>query len=337
MKVKNGQEKPRFFYLVPGTRSHRFGNETRWQYLKRLLFRGKSQVPVGGVKVIYQHCDLLNRNGYKAYPVHLGDFRVNWFPHETSPISEKDVLSFSRESDILVCPEIIPKAAEAFSCKRKIAFIQNWSLTQIGTGPDKSYEDYGFTNLLVCSHYIQGYMKDRSKLPCAVVINGIDLDVFRNLPERKIPRKVLYLNRKNVDDGRKAIRFLEQGIRKTAKFVELENRFTQDQIAGIYQEADIFMALGYPEGFALPPLEAMASGCAVIGFTGNGGTEHMIDGKTALIAPDGDTEALSHCLKRVLTNEEIKEEIRMGGLEKAQEFSLERMEGELLAFASSFY
>ncbi len=97
------------------------------------------------------------------------------------------------------------------------------------------------------------------------------------------------------------------------------------------------MAIGYPEGFALPPLEAMACGCAVIGFTGGGGTEHMIDGRTALIAPDGDTEMLAHCLKRVLTDDTLKEKIRTGGLNKAREFSIERMERELLAFAAKFH
>jgi len=83
----------------------------------------------------------------------------------------------------------------------------------------------------------------------------------------------------------------------------------------------------------LPPLEAMACGSVVIGFTGGGGLEHMIDGQSALVAPDGDSAALSDCLSRVLQEPELKESLRAQGLAKSAEFPLLRMEREVLAFA----
>ncbi|MFC1843877.1 glycosyltransferase family 4 protein [Thermodesulfobacteriota bacterium] len=336
MKKKKGTKNPRFFYLVPYVGSKRLSTETYWQYLKRRLLWGNRQLPVGGIKIIYQHCYLLKKNGYEAYPVHTYNFKINWFSHNLSPISVKKALNLIQESDILVCPEVTPKEAKPFKCRRKIVFVQNWALTE-ATGPDKSYEDYGFYQLLSCSHYNKDFMKGRSTLPCSVVVNGIDLTVFRHLPERKKARTVLYLNRKKADDARQAIKALGPEIYKTARFIELESRYTQNEIVEYYQEADIFLALGYPEGFALPPLEAMACGCAVVGFTGGGGAEHMIDGQTALIAPDGDVQALSDCLKRILTNDTLKEKIRTGGLNKAKEFSIGRMERDLLAFVNSFH
>jgi glycosyltransferase involved in cell wall biosynthesis len=39
--------------------------------------------------------------------------------------------------------------------------------------------------------------------------------------------------------------------------------------------AHIFLGTGFPEGFALPPLEAMAAGCVPVGFGGLGGFEYM--------------------------------------------------------------
>lgn len=327
---------PRFFYLVPSQTKKRLDGEGRWQHMKRLLFRGNRQLPSGGVKIIYQHCDLLRKNGYEAYPVHLGNFRVDWFSHDVKAVSEKEAIAMVRKTDILVCPEIIPSAAGAFSCKRKVAFIQNWALVEIGTKSDKRYEDYGFAGLLSCSRYIKNYMKNRSQLTCKVVINGIDLNEFHPDPDRRSPESILYLNRRNVADARKAIELFERETGKINHFEELENKYSQQEIISFYQKADVFMAIGYPEGFALPPLEAMACGCAVIGFTGGGGLEHMIDGKSALIAPDGDAPALSHCLKQILNNKGLKEKIRAGGFNKAQEFSLQRMETDLLTFASSF-
>jgi len=322
--------------LVPSAKPKRGSQETRWQYIKKRLLWGNKQSPAGGIKVIYQHCDLLNQNGYKAYPVHLDDFQIKWFPYLSTPIKEKDAIHMIKETDVLVCPELIPRAAEPFSCKNKIAFVQGSSLVQKALGPDKSYKDFGFNRLLVCSHYLQNYMESRSELPCSLVMNGIDLGIFSHFPDRKKYLKVLYLNRRNASDARQAIRGLAPKIRKAACFVELECRYNQNQMAKYYQKADIFIALGYPEGFALPPLEAMACGCAVVGFTGGGGTEHMIDGKTALVAPDGDIEKLSYCLSKFIIDEKLKENIRMGGLSKSNEFSIKRMEKDLLTFASSF-
>jgi hypothetical protein len=36
----------------------------------------------------------------------------------------------------------------------------------------------------------------------------------------------------------------------------------------------VFLSIGYPEGFSLPPAEAMSSDCFVVGYHGNGGDFH---------------------------------------------------------------
>ena len=327
---------PRFFYLIPALSRNRFSYETSWAHFRRLLFGGKRQVPSGGVKIIYQHCDLLNRNGLHAYPVHLGDFVIDWFTHETAPITREQALAMMGPEDVLICPEVIPRMADPFPCRRKIAFVQNWFLPDLATGPGKSYEDFGFSGLLSCSQYIKEYMAPRSRLACQLVMNGIDLNVFSPEPPKRVARRVLCFNRRNIQDARAARQLLPPALRESATFIELENKYSQKQIIGFYRSADIFMAIGYPEGFALPPLEAMACGCAVIGFTGGGGGEFMIDGETALVSPDGNAQSLACNLKRVLTDDGIREKIRSGGTAKASQYSLERMEQELLCFADSF-
>jgi glycosyltransferase involved in cell wall biosynthesis len=332
----DGSPEPRFFYLIPALSRRRFSYESSWAHFRRVLRGSRGQVPSGGVKIIYQHCDLLNKNSFRAFPVHLGDFTIDWFPHESTPVSRQQALEMIREQDVLVCPEVIPRAAWPFACGHKIIFVQNWFLPDIATGPDKSYEDFGSSGLLACSQYIQEYMAGRSRLSCRVVTNGIDLAAFSPAPQQRIPLRVLCFNRRNIQDARDAIQLLPPSVRQSATFVELENRYTQQQVIDFYRSADIFMAIGYPEGFALPPLEAMACGCAVVGFTGGGASEFMLDGETALIAADGDAQELARCLERVLTDAELREKLRSAGTARAQRYSLQRMEQELLSFAKSF-
>ena len=326
---------PTFYYLIPGLTKGRLDGESWIRYWKRSIFNRKKQLPSGGVKIIYQHCDILNENGYSAIPVHIGDFAVDWFPHRSKPIDKQEALRIMDKNDILICPEIMPGIADDFPCETKVAFIQNWALTDIGTGPDKRYEDFGFSRLLACSHYIKNYMREESTLSCDVVTNGIDLDIFHAPQQKKTGCEIVALNRRNIADAREALERLSDSLKMKVEFTILENKYTQAEIAEYFRKADIFLSVGYPEGFALPPLEAMASGCAVVGFTGGGGGEHMIDGETALVASNGNTEELASCLESILENPSLKEKIREGGMQKSREFSLKNMERQLLEFADS--
>ena len=55
-------------------------------------------------------------------------------------------------------------------------------------------------------------------------------------------------------------------------FVEISGLAHSDVIS-ILRKSVIFLSFGHPEGFGLPVAEAMACGCAVIGYSGLGGRE----------------------------------------------------------------
>jgi glycosyltransferase involved in cell wall biosynthesis len=48
---------------------------------------------------------------------------------------------------------------------------------------------------------------------------------------------------------------------------------SRPQVAQTLAESQVFVSLSKDEGLGLPPLEAMAAGCLVAGFTGGGGQE----------------------------------------------------------------
>ena len=56
------------------------------------------------------------------------------------------------------------------------------------------------------------------------------------------------------------------------EIVEIKNK-TEQQVARILRDSLVFLSFGFPEGFSLPPAEAMACGCIVIGYHGMGGAE----------------------------------------------------------------
>jgi glycosyltransferase involved in cell wall biosynthesis len=46
-------------------------------------------------------------------------------------------------------------------------------------------------------------------------------------------------------------------------------------VAAALAASHLFLAAGFPEGCPLPPLEAMACGCVVVGYAGCGGYDYL--------------------------------------------------------------
>jgi glycosyltransferase involved in cell wall biosynthesis len=323
----------RYFYLVPKGRVRWKQGEPLHRFLVRLLRERRHQRPVGGVKVIYQHCGILCDHGIEAFAVHVGGrFQVDWFPHSVPVLSEAQALRLVRPGDVLVCPEIVPERAVAFPCRRRVLFIQGLQAARLGLQRVPSYRDAGLTEVLVCSRFLGEFAVRHSDLPCVRVRNGIDLGFFRPEPLARVPGSVFYLGRKDVLEARAAIALLPASVRETSEFVELQHSCSQQEMVRHYQAADVVMPVSRTEGFGLPPLEAMACGCAVVGYTGGGGDEFMHDGGTALVAADGDTQGLARQLSRVLTDPAVRERVRAGGAAIAQEYGLDGMAEDLMAW-----
>lgn len=288
-------------------------------------------VPVGGIKVIYQHCQILKELGYEAYPLIMGSYIGNFFGYELDLKHIRDIGFKLNPGDVVVSTEFAPYEGLAFTGATNILFLQNWAnlegrLKQEDVG--KSYLDLGYDYVITCGQYCTEMILNKMGISSTTITNGIDQTRFINDDNKRIPGRVLALSRKNPDDLKKIISYFD-GDSVDFRIVD---GLTQNQLIQEYQQADIFLAIGYPEGFSLPPLEAMSCGCAVVGFTGKGGNEFMINEQTALVAEDGDCETAAKQLKRLLQDEQMKETIRTNGINKARQYSLENTKALLNDF-----
>jgi GT2 family glycosyltransferase/glycosyltransferase involved in cell wall biosynthesis len=194
-------------------------------------------------------------------------------------------------------------------------------------------------------------------LDAELIPPGIDLDTFRSLAGvRRREDMVLALGRSNplknlplTIDAWRALRdppgtgerpelclfgiepelAREQGMR----YVEAPS---DEQVNELFNQATVFVQTSTHEGFALPPLEAMAAGGAVVCTDAHGNRDFCVDGENCLM-PEPNAAAVSAALARLLGDPELRERLGRAGVETARDYAWERridaLEGFLEAVA----
>jgi len=102
-----------------------------------------------------------------------------------------------------------------------------------------------------------------------------------------------------------------------------------DDLPALLSLADVFAYPSLYEGFGLPPLEAMACGTPVV--ASNTSCLPEVLGEAALFIDPTDVRPLAETLHRVLTDEELRQDMSKRGLARATQFSWSTSAQKLLA------
>src|SRR5262249_27395352 len=106
------------------------------------------------------------------------------------------------------------------------------------------------------------------------------------------------------------------------KYVRFLGYLPEETLAVMYRLAGVFVFPSLYEGFGLPPLEAMASGTPVV--TSNVSSLPEVAGNAAVLVDPYDPEAIAAGIYDVLTNEQLRRDLRRKGLERSRQFSWEQ-------------
>ena len=77
------------------------------------------------------------------------------------------------------------------------------------------------------------------------------------------------------------------------------------------------------EGFALPPLESMATGGAVVCTDAHGNRDFCVDGVNCLM-PEASPREVAAALQRLLADPELRARLGRAGIETASEYAWEK-------------
>jgi len=142
---------------------------------------------------------------------------------------------------------------------------------------------------------------------------------------------------KNVEGLIKAIALLGKGVKlvkvgpiSKRQFKLLKNldidfiqfmHLSEEELIKVYNAADILVYPSWHEGFGFPVLEAMACGCPVI-CSDRGSLPEIASGASIMVSPD-DISTMAEAIKKVLGNQQLRQELTEKGREQIKKFSWE--------------
>jgi hypothetical protein len=259
--------------------------------------------PRGGIGVLYDHVGALRRNGFDASIVHVKpNFRYPFGAPDVPALDASSGLRLSRD-DVVVIPEdhrIALRSCRNVGC-RKVLFCQNHYYIFDALDAGEAWRDYGISGYLCVSAPIRDALTTWFGVEADIVRPGVDPIFFDASVSRgkSSPVTIACMPRK-ARDAFDLVRGLLATVCGTAGPVWREiDGMPRDEVARILHAAHVFVSLGRYEGLGLPPLEAMAAGCLVVGFAGGGGLDYATPDNGVWVRDD-DPWALAAALRETL-------------------------------------
>lgn len=213
--------------------------------------------------------------------------------------------------------------------------------------------------IMSISQWHRQLLRQETGLESTVISGGVDTSVFHPYPKQSEQtgiKNIFYIMRdpasgyiwKGGSDFLKAITLLKDQINfgltvsmpENALFTSpvpcrLMTTATDQELAQLYAEADLFVYTSYFEAFGLPPLEAMACGTAVVTTDCGGNRDYVRNGENCLLVPPSDINKLSSAIYHLLTNDTERQRIAATGHTLAQAWSWQRTANQVEAFLLS--
>jgi glycosyltransferase involved in cell wall biosynthesis len=292
--------------------------------------------PSGGVATIYRHAEILAERGISAFVALTEKPKVDFYGSR-APLLVHGGRIPEQPGDVFVVPESFTKwvRAPASSLVKRIMFCQNQYYLSFTDNPHLGFAEFGVHGLIASSEAVRSFFGDVYGLTDIPLISyAIDTAVVFPAPVKR--RQIAVMPRKLPQDAvliqsvfrRRHVRYAN------VPWVAIDNLTHKESVA-ILAESEVFLSLSHQESFGLPPLEAMACGCLVAGYHGDGGREYMTT-ENGWWAETGDWSACADGLAAALdllhSDGDALTAQRAAMAATVSRYSPARMESELLGF-----
>lgn len=256
--------------------------------------------PSGGIKVMLEHVEILRAAGFDAFA-----YTKNQEQRPTAFEIDVPFLTGAigiTPRDVIIRPETYSardlEAASKGGLWQAI-FAQNHYYCRHSLGQARHYGDLGVRDVFCASRRIKRFLEenhiaqDVPVVPCAI-------EATPPLVSGKIEQIVAMPRKRPLEhDFIRHIFTLRHPHLADIPWITIEN-LPHREVLETLSRSTIFLSLQRFEGFGLPALEAMAAGCLVVGFAGDGGWDYA-DSTNGLWVQDDALEAAADALEAAVT------------------------------------
>ncbi|WP_347347503.1 glycosyltransferase [Nigerium sp.] len=289
---------------------------------RALFLTPDTNVPAGGIRVMYRHVDILNSAGIPATILHQRPgFRCTWFDNDTD-VTDVTAASVGPR-DLLVIGELqtdlLPRRGINV---RHVVLNQSGHLTW-DTHPDAVDAHYASPQAPLATIVVSEQSRRLVSLAfpdqdVRRVHLFVDTDLFH--PLDGLPaRRLVYMPRRGLREAQMALRLLKNTGALDGWEVRPLDGLTQTQVAAELRNSRLFLSTTFQEGFGYPVAEAMASGVFVVGSHGFGGQE-LFDGGHARAVAHGDVLGLVDAVSELTAADAADPDALRGPALGAREF-----------------
>lgn len=233
----------------------------------------------GGLAVLYQIAGQLHDLGYPVWLVPreegapgLENCRAPIMPWADLQLTPKDTWLVAEGWSNSLAPGLNAGA----HC---LVYVQNWAFLFSALPDGVNWRDLNVSFLAV-SEPVAWFVKNTLGQNAPILRPALNLNLFSPAPDTRPPAskglRIAWMPRKNKAAALQVQQIIaaRRALPVPVTWVEIQNK-TPAEVAEALRACHLFMATGFPEGLALPPLEAMACGCLVAGFAGLGAWDYM--------------------------------------------------------------
>ncbi|MRS01652.1 glycosyltransferase [bacterium] len=305
----------------------------------------------GGVKIIFEYSNRLAERGHEVNLVTLDGKKPSWF--QFSP--NVRYIEASWDEDLLL--RLLPDADVIFAtfwataylvsrfpaCKGKRYYLVQGYESQTIASPEEADPTYLLPlKKIVVSTWLKETLSQLFGQHSLIVPNAVDHTLFYHDPSHRkcFPLSDFRIGMlwhheegKGLATGMAAFQMIKNhipdaklvlmGVKRPEQifFDEFHENISGNDVRLFYSSLDVFVSNSTQEGFGLPGLEAMACGIPLVTTDSGGVRDYAVHQKTALVVPARDPDAIAKAVLLLAEDANLRERLRITGLEKSAQFS----------------
>ncbi len=259
--------------------------------------------PSGGLRVIYDLAGHARRSGLAAHVWHgTPGHRLPDLDGKCDVITGPQLRA--EAGDLLVMPEVggskwsfLPAGAPVVMLVQGIDFV--FADATFDTAVPEAYPGWPSARAAIATSESIATFLGRACQPTFPIHRlpvDVDAEVFRPAVKERL---IALMPRRRREDLLAVVQLLRRQDALGDWEIVLIDGMSRAQVAATMGRCAIFLSGAEREGFGLPGAEAMAAGCHVVGFTGDGAKEYMLPG-LASVATESDVVGMADLVQAAM-------------------------------------